>query len=80
MRFHSIMRYTYSLGWSFGILAVIARAFERLFPDLLKLPVTARGMLFFGGFLFLCTIATGIYMQVMKDQKPMLEIKGKSAA
>jgi len=82
MKLHSTMRYTYSLGWLFGALAILYRIVERLFPGLIQhVPVTSRGMLFFGGFLFVCTIATGIYCQVMRtEEKPVAGTASRSAA
>ena len=72
MKLRSVMRYTYSLGWVFGALAIGYRLIDRLFPKMIEhVPTTPRGMLFFSAFLFLCTIATGIYAQVMsREEKP----------
>lgn len=82
MKFRSLMRYTYSLGWFFGVLAILYRIVERIFPNMLvRIPVTSRGMLFFSGFLFVCTIATGVYAQVLRtDEKPVAGISSRSAA
>lgn len=82
MKLHSAMRYTYLLGWLFGALAILYRVVEWLFPGMIQhIPVTSRGMLFFSGFLFMCTIATGIYAQVMRtEEKPAAGATSRSAA
>ncbi len=82
MMFLSTMRYTYVLGWVFGALAILDRIFERFLPGLIQnLPVTSRGMLFFSGLLFVCTIATGIYAQAIRtEQKPSTGTPTRSAA
>jgi len=82
MKIQSLMRYTYWLGWFFGALAILYRIFERIFPGMLqRVPVTSRGMLFFSSFLFVCTIATGIYSQVMRtEEKPVSGTPSRSAA
>jgi len=72
MNLRSVMRYTYSLGWFFGAVAILYRLLERIFPGMFhNLPASSRGVLFFSGLLFLSTIATGIYAQVLTaEQKP----------
>ena len=82
MKLHSLMRYTYSLGWFFGALALLYRLFERLFPRMIQhVPTTSRGMLFFSAFLFICTIATGIYAQVMRsEEKPVAGLPATNKA
>lgn len=64
MNLNSAMRLTYLLAWVFTAVAVIYRALEVMSVTAVRvLPVTSRGVLFFGGFLFLATIATAEYMR-----------------
>ncbi len=82
MRILSTMRYTYVLGWVFGALAIVYRVVERFLPGTIQsVPMTSRGMLFFSGLLFVCTIATGIYAQAIRtEQKPAAGTPTRSAA
>jgi len=82
MKLNSLMRYTYSFGWACSVMAVLYRFVERVFPGSIQhMPVTARGMLFFGGLLFVSTIATGIYIQVLKgEHSPVVEMRTKDSA
>ena len=67
---NSVMRWSYLLAWVFAALAVGARGLETIGVHALSsMPVTSRGLLFFSGFLFLATIATGTYAQASGGMK-----------
>lgn len=63
MNLKSVMRLTYLFAWVFAILALIYRALAFAGVIYVDLPATSRGVLFFSAFLFMASIATGVYAQ-----------------
>ena len=64
MSLNLVMRVTYLLGWASAIVALLYRALQILGIEAVKhLPLGSRGILFFGGFMFVATIATAAYAQ-----------------
>lgn len=63
MNLKSVMRLTYFFAWVFAALALIYRALAYAGVLYVRLPASSRGVLFFSVFLFIATIATGVYAQ-----------------
>jgi hypothetical protein len=64
MNLKFVMRMTYLFAWVFAILALIYRGLAYAGVIYVTLPASSRGVLFFSAFLFMATIATGVYAQV----------------
>ena len=69
----SMVRLSYLLGWLFAAVAVIYKGLEIAGVHALdRMPISARGVLFFACFLFLATVASAAY-----EQAQGLGLKGR---